>query len=136
MNTPSGSGLTLIGDTVDFSGATETSGILDISKLVGYKPGSILLTDNQGSDSSLTVLINPNATLAADYNGNGVVDAADYVLWRDSMSQTGAGRPADGNGNNQIDAGDYDVWRAHFGQTTASGAAASDPPCPSRPPRY
>ncbi len=42
-----------------------------------------------------------------DYNQNGVVDAADYVLWRTTDgTQTG-----------------YDTWRSHFGQTAGSGAA-------------
>jgi hypothetical protein len=30
---------------------------------VGYKPGSVLLTTNQGTSASLTALINPNATV-------------------------------------------------------------------------
>lgn len=63
MIEPGGGVPALIGDTVGISGSTETSGILDISRLVGYRPGSVLLTNNQGSNSSLTVLINPNATL-------------------------------------------------------------------------
>jgi hypothetical protein len=135
MNAPDGSGLTLIGDTNGISGATETSGILDVSRLVGYRPGSILLTDNQGTNSSLTVLIHPQATLVADYNANGVVDAADYTVWRNTFGQIGAGLPADGNASGQIDAGDYDFWRANFGLgvpgdgagggTLASGTFAS-----------
>lgn len=62
MSRPDGSGLVLIADNVGISTATESSGILDISRLVGYNPASILLTTNQGSIASLTVLINPNAT--------------------------------------------------------------------------
>jgi hypothetical protein len=30
--------------------------------MLGYRPGSILLTDNQGDNASLAVLINPEAT--------------------------------------------------------------------------
>ncbi len=63
MTTPDGSDSTLIGDTGATGSASESSGILDISDLVGYHPGSILLTSNQGSNSSLSVLINPDATL-------------------------------------------------------------------------
>jgi hypothetical protein len=57
--------------------------------------------------------------LSGDYNANGVVDAADYVLWRN-------GGPL----QNEIDtpgvvnAADYTVWRAHFGQTAGSGVGA------------
>jgi hypothetical protein len=63
--------------------------------------------------------------LPGDFNGDGVVDAADYVVWRDTLGETGTGLAADGNGNNQIDAGDFDVWRANFGQTAGSGAGAT-----------
>jgi hypothetical protein len=68
MMQPDGSGLTLIGDTVGIAAATETSGVLDISRLVAYRPGSVLITDNQGSIPSLTVLINPHATQIPEPN--------------------------------------------------------------------
>jgi hypothetical protein len=58
------------------------------------------------------------ARIDGDYNGNGVVDDADYVVWRKSLNQTGIGLAADGNGNGKIDSGDYTVWRNHFRNTT------------------
>jgi hypothetical protein len=60
-------------------------------------------------------------SLTGDYNGNNVVDAADYVLWRETLNQMGMNLAADGNGNNQVDPGDYEVWRTNFGRTTAAG---------------
>ena len=63
MSAPDGSDPSLIGDTARVRGATESTGIFDVSHFVGYLPGSIVLTNNQGSGSSLTVLINPDATL-------------------------------------------------------------------------
>ena len=91
--------------------------------------------------------------LPGDYNNNGTVDAADYVLWR----KTGASQddyetwrthfgesagilPGDYNGDGSVDAADYVVWRkndgaqagyntwrTNFGRTGATGAgAASD----------
>ena len=59
MMEPDGTGLLKIGQTLD---NTESTGIVDISNLVGYNAGSVLLSNNQGSNSSLSVLINPNAT--------------------------------------------------------------------------
>ena len=59
MMEPDGTGLLKIGQTLD---NTESTGIVDISDLVGYNAGSVLLSNNQGSNSSLSVLINPNAT--------------------------------------------------------------------------
>jgi hypothetical protein len=60
--------------------------------------------------------------LAGDYSGNGIVDAADFTVWRDSLGRTGSGLAADGNRNNVIDAGDYDVWKTNFGNHAGSGA--------------
>jgi hypothetical protein len=54
-----------------------------------------------------------------DYNGSGVIDAPDYVVWRKLLGQPNANLIADGNGNGQIDPGDYDVWRANFGRRVA-----------------
>jgi hypothetical protein len=68
MMQPDGSGLVLIADNIGIDSATESSGILDISNLVGYLPGSILLTTNQGTVGSMTVLINPNAAPVPEPN--------------------------------------------------------------------
>ncbi|MFO0789497.1 MAG: matrixin family metalloprotease [Pirellulales bacterium] len=63
--------------------------------------------------------------LPGDYNHNGVVDAADYSLWRDSLGQSVvAGSGADGNADGQITSADFDVWRAHFGQTSGAGGGS------------
>jgi hypothetical protein len=59
-------------------------------------------------------------SIPGDYNRNGAVDAADYVIWRNTLGATGTGLAADGNGNDAIDPGDYDVWRANFGQSASS----------------
>jgi hypothetical protein len=55
--------------------------------------------------------------LKGDYNGNGIVDAADYIVWRDTLGFSGIGLAADGNGSGMIDTGDFEVWKAHFGQS-------------------
>jgi probable HAF family extracellular repeat protein len=59
-----------------------------------------------------------------DYNRNGTVDAADYVVWRETLNQMGPNLAADGNGDNRVDAGDYSIWRARFGRTSGSGSGA------------
>jgi hypothetical protein len=61
-------------------------------------------------------------TLVGDYNDNGAVDAADYVLWHNTLGEMGSGLAADGNGNSQVDLADYDLWRANFGRTAGSSS--------------
>jgi uncharacterized lipoprotein YddW (UPF0748 family) len=63
-----------------------------------------------------TVAHNPGGSLYAvqilgDYDGDGVIEAGDYAVWRDSYGQSGEGLAADGNGDGAIDAADYTVWR-------------------------
>lgn len=63
--------------------------------------------------------------LPGDYNDEQVVDAADYVVWRYALGQSGFALAADGNGNGVVDASDYNLWQAHFGQTIADAASAA-----------
>jgi hypothetical protein len=63
---------------------------------------------------------------AGDYNVNGSVDAADYVVWRKALGHSiipFAG--ADGSGNGIIDQADYLIWRANFGKTLPLPASGS-----------
>jgi hypothetical protein len=108
----------------------------------GLEPGDSTYDRNQIAPNANEYLfwddLHPTATVHAalaqralalfempgDYNQNGAVDAADYVVWRDTRGQTGTGLPADGNGDRQIDAADYNVWRANFGATVVAGTAS------------
>ena len=71
-----------------------------------------------------TILFTVNSGIPGDFNNNGYVDTADYVMWRDTYGSTGAGLAADGDGNQMVNDGDYGVWRANFGRSSLSGAAA------------
>ena len=70
-----------------------------------------------------------------DFNNNGVVDAADYTVWRDALGQTGEGLDADFDNSNSIDATDYELgWKANFGRNrftvgpgSGGGAAIPEP---------
>lgn len=64
---------------------------------------------------------------AGDFNGNGIVDTADYLIWRKTLGQTGHQLAADANGNGRIDDDDYAIWRSNFGQTVSSGAGSNSP---------
>lgn len=71
------------------------------------------------------------AGLTGDYNANGVVDTADYTVWRDTLGST-ADLQADGDGSGTIDAADYVVWKENFGMTSGGvGSAAGAVPEPA-----
>jgi len=57
------------------------------------------------------------AGVPGDYNNNGVVDGADYVLWR-------KGGPLQNEVDNlgTVNAADFAEWRARFGNTSGSGS--------------
>ena len=77
-------------------------------------------------NKSLTLTLTGKVRLAGDFNGDNIVDAGDYVVWRHAFGQTVAAayNGADGDGNLTIDNSDYAVWRSHFGQT-APGTGSS-----------
>jgi T5SS/PEP-CTERM-associated repeat protein len=56
-----------------------------------------------------SVVLTVMSALPGDYNLDGSVDAADYVVWR-KTDGTQAG---------------FDLWRAHFGETAGGGAGAA-----------
>jgi hypothetical protein len=61
--------------------------------------------------------------IAGDYNGNGTVDAADYVLWRVNLGMATT-LPNDTTPGT-VEQVDYDVWRSNFGRSSgAAGGAA------------
>jgi hypothetical protein len=66
----------------------------------------------------------PPAGVNGDYNDNGIVDAADYVVWRKRLGQsfTLPNDPTSGS----VTSGDYTVWRTNFGRSSAGGAGSSD----------
>jgi hypothetical protein len=57
-----------------------------------------------------------------DYGQNGIVDAADYTVWRDNMGSLTA-LPNDDSAGVGLD--DYNRWKANFGQMAGNGMGAS-----------
>lgn len=91
--------------TFDNSSASSIAGLNLIDWNVLYDTNEVLLE-----------AIAITALQEGDYNGDGVINVADYVRWRDSMSNDMAG---------------YDAWRANFGATNGSGAGNAAVPEPS-----
>ncbi len=113
------------GSSHTFSAAlsASTTGSYSASYVLNFSDESIAGALNK----SITLNLSGITYLAGDYNGDFVVDAADYAVWRSADGNlVAAYSGADGNGDGFVDSGDLDVWQAHFGDTAiASGAAVA-----------
>lgn len=100
---------------------TAEQGFLESNQNVPY--GTKLLTNIGG----------PNY-IFGDYNADGVVDAADYTVWRDTQGQLGteANQPAaDHNHDFLVNGADYTLWGANYGAPNIVPAPAVAIPEPS-----
>jgi hypothetical protein len=79
------------------------------------------LVDHTGGDIGSPGMV-PGSTpvVLGDYNDDGAVDAADYVLWRD-----GGPLQNEGDTPGTINQADYEFWRARFGATDGGIASLS-----------
>lgn len=76
-----------------------------------------------------SILINSSQPLTGDFDDNGVVDAADFTLWRDTLGITGLDpfTGADGDGDGAVTSADYDIWSNSFGGTSVALVPESTP---------
>jgi hypothetical protein len=133
---------------VQVSGPATLAGTLEVSLLNGFMPmaGDMfqILTASSGRTGMFTtellptlpggldwnVIYNPNSVVLAvlgpallgDYNQNGVVDAADFVVWRKNL---GSGTALPNDDTPGVGPDDYTRWRANFGRTAGSGSGAT-----------
>jgi hypothetical protein len=87
------------------------------ANLMANGNGTTQQLTSDGSSSQVSIARSSNFArlytppiLAGDYNGNHIVDAADYAVWRNS------------NGT----VGNYSTWRSNFGKTGGAGSGLDD----------
>ena len=63
----------------------------------------------------------------ADFNGDGIVDARDYVIWRKNSGLTSGATLAQGDANadGMVNSTDYNLWRGLFGSAAGAGSGSS-----------
>ena len=107
--------------------------MLSAASGAGYNPIITDLKFTSRAETNYTVsnvwignaatILPPTLTSQGDFNQDGIVNSSDFVVWRNTMGQTGSGLAADGNGDYQINVGDLTTWRAHFGQALLGAGA-------------
>jgi DNA-binding beta-propeller fold protein YncE len=105
----------------------ELDAVLRIDRISGNRT---VISDSSTGAGTTFDLPDPIAVvgmlqLAGDYNGNQIVDAADYVIWRNWLGTTTV-LPGDITPG-LVSADDFDVWRVNFGRSVSGGAAAAVP---------
>jgi hypothetical protein len=63
-----------------------------------------------------------------DFNGDWLVDSADYTVWRDNLNGNESVLGGAGDGSGIVDAGDYTLWKGNYGGGGASNAPAIPEP--------
>ncbi len=114
------------------SGINETVGHLILGGTTETTPGTYgssastatFKLDQYFSGAGVITLAAP-AGVPGDYNNNGVVDMADYVLWRN-----GGPLQNEVDSTGTVDGADYDAWRARFGNTSGSGSSLQNAAVP------
>lgn len=71
-------------------------------------------------DSAILFASSAVDALRGDFNGDGVVDAADYTVWRDGLGEF-------------FDASHFDVWKSNFGSTIGGSGAGNESPSVPEP---
>lgn len=126
--TAAGTLATLVIDTTGLSSGSFPLILTGVAGAIGPSNNTALNNVN-GMPIPLTVtngILTVSQFPAADYNHNGLVDAADYTIWRDTLGQNvTAGSGADGNHDGSVTQADYNLWKLEFGYSSpGSGAAA------------
>lgn len=117
-----------VGQTFDI--LTTSGGTIDMTGLSVVGDGSFTLS-LESMDTVLRLTASASTGLAGDYNDDGHVDIADYVVWRNNLGSTTAMLPGDSTPE-IVDASDYTVWKDNFGASSGalSGLASNQQAVP------
>lgn len=149
-------------DRMALTGIAQLGGELEVSLIGGFTPGlgdaftiftaASIVSEFDTADFGMAALdpglgwdlvYNPTnvqltvveipQTILGDYNNDGVVNLADFTVWRNNLGAPESILPPGSTDDNSgfVDEGDYQVWKANFGATNAPLAAISQVPEPA-----
>jgi hypothetical protein len=106
------------------AGDLETEGVTFVPAEQSPNGLPLLLVSHEASDSVTIYQIASLPVLPGDYNNDGEVDSADYVVWRNNVNSS-SNLPNDLTAG-VVDVSDYDVWRAHFGTSLLASSSTRE----------
>jgi hypothetical protein len=63
----------------------------------------------------------------ADFNGDGLVDGADFLAWQRGFGGTASLEAGDANNDGVVDAADLEIWREQYGSGASPVTAVPEP---------
>ena len=81
------------------------------------------------SPTGVTLVAVPQ--LDGDFNYDGIVDAADYTVWRNNLGLASSALNGNGSGAATVVQADYLLWKTNFGESIASSSGADHVPEPT-----
>lgn len=87
--------------------------------------GNLYLIDIGGTNSGEVFrILTDNDAVPGDYDRNGIVEEADYELWKEDYGST-TRLDADGNGDGRVGAADYTIWQDNLGASSFGSGSGS-----------
>jgi hypothetical protein len=111
-----------------------TSNMVGLMSCGSHNPGGFDANcDEPSEETPVSLVVRSNLEAGGDYNRDGVVNAADYIVWRNSLGDTGVppGDGADGDQDGEITQNDYDIWVNNYGRGISGAAASAAVPEPT-----
>jgi hypothetical protein len=117
-------------ETISFTTTTDLLGTF----YAGYREGLTGVPATQAANNMSRVrpatwdmISSSTPTENADFNDDGVVDGADFLVWQRGFGGPGGLPQGDADGNGQINAADLTIWKAQFGSAASAAAATAIP---------
>jgi hypothetical protein len=102
------------------------SGLLADGSPFDFRLNSTNLANTDYFHPNAHLILTLVSTTPGDFNDDGIVNAADYTVWRNALGTDVAirGKFGDGNFDGQVTQADYFVWKKYFGES-GDGSGAS-----------
>jgi hypothetical protein len=119
-----------VGESQAITDLSPTGNVLDGEPKVAadaYLAGAADLPSGDGTAGGSAVFYVAAAPMAGDFNGDGVVNGKDFLIWQEHYPQLGGAGQADGdaNGDGNVNGADFLIWQGHYDPTPPTVTAVT-----------
>lgn len=113
------------GQATHLPGGADTTGIYGRAdmRLAVDDEGELYILSKM--DGMIRALVGPEPN--ADFDGSGMVDGRDFLIWQRHLGESGGVSEGDADGDGEITSNDLRVWQQFYGQAVVSSPVAAVP---------